>query len=150
MGKECYWSVRRWKTEISVLNKGNERVCYDLIFNSKEENKSFEDCIEKGELKYYKDILGEIFGEEFAEGNIRIESELPLLAGSRILWEKELGEAGDFLLGEDKGKGFYDGETGYLIGLSENEEFKTDLVFTEIRGMNSKVKVDFFHPMGKS
>jgi len=63
-----------------------------LIFNSKEENKSFEDCIEKGELKYYKDILGEIFGEEFAEGNIRIESELPLLAGQGFCGKRNLGK----------------------------------------------------------
>lgn len=146
-----------WKTDLMVLNPLNKNICYKLIFtyNSGKDVKSFlceARCLEGENALYYEDLIkNNCCIVENVAGNLRFEVENIPFITSRTYNDKNNGTYGQFIPSAifDDSLSLNNPENyGYILGITENERYRTNIGFTETAGSKTTLNLTFYNSLG--
>ncbi len=148
-----------WKTDVMILNPYDEKVCYDLIFVPKGEDGTSSPvcenrCLNGKKAIFYEDLLKNTCGiSDNSSGNLRISLDKLLVITSRTYNDTGNGTYGQFIpaqLGENsiRSRALRQGNSGFIIGLNENYNFRTNIGFTEVEGIKTNIKITAYNSSG--
>jgi PKD repeat protein len=97
----------------------------------------------------FDDLLGEAFGTD-GVGAVALDATLPIIIDTRTFNQTEVGTLGQSVgaITMDDTVGAGEGEV-YLVGLSQNQRFRTNLIFQETTGRNARARVELYDASGE-
>jgi len=141
-----------WKTEGSVFNPGDEAISFVIEFSPL----NGDEILHAGPFRlrpkqglYWDNIVGDLF-RAAGNGSLWLDASGPVLFQARSYNSTASGEYGQGVTGIRERLTLARGEGKvYLIGLREDDAFRTNLFFQEVDGKPVTVLVDIFDPAGK-
>ncbi len=103
--------------EIFLLKRGTDNTEADSVFVD----------LEPFETRTIEDVVLSEFGRDSLAAAFRFCGTMPLQIASRTYNQSGKGSFGQGIPGLDLGGGLGDGDHGHIIGVSENEHFRTNL-----------------------
>ncbi len=145
-----------WVTDLMVLNSSNSVANVEFIFTPSGQNGTnssyiHSETIKSNQGKFFSDILSYWYGLNNVSGSIRINSNTPIILTSRTYNDQGLsGTYGQFIPGYVEEEAISLNEKAYLVGIRQDEKFRTNIGFSEIGGKEARVKVTFYGENGSS
>jgi hypothetical protein len=137
-----------WRTDGMVLNPTESEVCHRLYYYpAGVETLCEARCLSGGAARRYTDIVGTVCGVEGdTAGGLRLHADGDILMTTRTYTEREDGGTyGQFMEAVEAGRGFWPGDTGHLIGLKQNADYRTNIGFYEIAGRETQVVLRIYN-----
>ncbi|MEJ5166709.1 MAG: hypothetical protein WHV67_06750, partial [Thermoanaerobaculia bacterium] len=138
-----------WRTDLRIFNPSDDSQEITLTFTEK--NQSFIKTIEidgKATLKY-NDVINELFQLQQNHGLLTISGNPGVISTSRIY--NTLGEAktyGQFVPSSIIHKPININQSQFILHMSSNASFRTNLGFTEVAGRPATVEVALYNSNG--
>jgi hypothetical protein len=137
-----------WKTDAVVYNPNTAPVALTYTYTSQASDGpaiTVQETLSAGWVQGHEDIVGELFHMPDSAGTIRVESDQPVQLSSRTYNDQgEKGTYGQFVDGLMEGEGIGQGAKGYLIGLQNDDPYRTNLGFAEMRGIATTVNLSIY------
>lgn len=134
-----------WITDGSIINPGDNEAGVILQFypdsNPEEPMVAGPAILPPHTTVYFKNIVQELFGLQ-ALGGLWIDSNQPIIVNTRTFNQTESGTVGQGIGGISKQDilGENDGSL-YLVGLSQNDDFRTNILLQEVTGHSLSVDI---------
>ncbi len=144
----------RWRTDGMILNPNGEETCYDLIYRPSAPSGGDivceHRCLAPDAAWSYEDIIASACGQTGASaGALRVEPDGPLKMSTRTYTERgDGGTYGQFVPAQTRGEAIGVGETGHLIVLKQNGDYRTNIGFSEITGQETEVAFRIYDGSG--
>jgi len=141
-----------WKTAAALFNPGDEEVDVVIEYSPLASSQIFYAGpfrIKPKHGRYLDNIVVGLFGVTL-NGSLWIDASGPVIFQARSYNETPTGDYGQGLTGIDPRLTVGRGEGKlYLIGLREDDRFRTNLFFQEVDGLPITVRVDVFDSTGQ-
>lgn len=136
-----------WRTDLHFYNRSSADHTVDVFLLPRDTDNSEPDMatieLEALETMTVEDVVLSEFGEGSLAAAFRICSQYPLQIASRTYNKAEKGSFGQGIPGLDSGKGIGDGGYGQIIGVSENELFRTNLGWVNMTSSSATLELSF-------
>ncbi|MCK5378356.1 MAG: LamG domain-containing protein [Acidobacteria bacterium] len=136
-----------WRTDLHFYNRSNFDNAVDIFLLPRDTDNSEPDMatidLEAFETMTVEDVVLSEFGEGSLAAAFRFCSPFPLQVASRTYNKGEKGSFGQGIPGLDSGKGIRDGSSGHIIGVSENELFRTNLGWVNMTSSPATLELKF-------
>jgi hypothetical protein len=131
----------RWRTDVSVHNRGDVDAAVTLVLHGSDESWSYSDTVQASHQAVYPDIVG-LLGAE-GKGTLEIRSDQPLASVARMYNDSGSGTFGQSVAAATSEEGLAAGEAAWLLGLRELEgAFRTNLSVTNTGANPAMVQID--------
>ncbi len=143
-----------WVTELMVLNSSNASANVEFVFTPSGQNGTnssykHSETVKTNQGKFFSDILNYWFGLNNVSGSLRINSNTPIILTSRTYNDQGTsGTYGQFIPGYKEEGAISLNEKAYLVGIRQDEKFRTNIGFSEVGGKETRVKVTFYGENG--
>jgi hypothetical protein len=143
-----------WVTDLMVLNNSSGNANVEFIFTPTGQDGTQSsyihiENIQPNKGKFFSDILSQWYGLNNVSGSIRINSNTNVLITSRTYNDQgTAGTYGQFIPAFKEEEGISLNEKAYLIGIKQNDEFRTNFGFSEISGKETRVRISFYYENG--
>lgn len=141
-----------WFTEGSILNPGTEPA--QIVARFVKESDTSAPLVRRLTLPrrtglHFQDLVGALFGTT-GLGALRLRSDNPTVVSTRTYNSSLQGTFGQSIGGIARRRTLGEGEGHvFLLGLKENLNYRTNLLFQETTGHPAAVEVRFYDPRGE-
>ncbi|RLE25606.1 MAG: hypothetical protein DRJ65_07360 [Acidobacteria bacterium] len=136
-----------WRTDLHFYNRSNFDNAVGVFLLPRDTDNSEPEMVtldlEAFETATVEDVVLSEFGEGSLAAAFRICSPFPLQVASRTYNKAEKGSFGQGIPGLDSGEGIRDGGYGHIIGVSENELFRTNLGWVNMTSSPATLEIKF-------
>lgn len=136
-----------WRSDIAIINKENKASDIDFYLYTSEKIYKFSDTIQANSSLIYKDIVS-LFNF-IGSGAMEVKADSDFILTSRIYNQTPNGTYGQFLDGYFSGQGLGEGEEGFLSQLIENQDFRTNIGFTNTGESQANITIYFYNSSGE-
>lgn len=138
-----------WRSDLIGINLGSESVQLTMSYEvSGRSPVSGSASLDPGETMNWSDVVDSLFSSD-GSGVIRVESSGPILMKARTYnLEASGGSFGQALPGLGPEDGFSEGRTGCVMGLRENEQWRSNLGLVNPGSTDSRVRIRLFDASG--
>jgi hypothetical protein len=159
VGSSVYWVAAaarasgsggsQWRTSLGIFNASGAQSTVDIAFHRTGGNTSSEMLsIPAGNQIVIDDVVG--FLGATGTGPLEVNGTTPLLVGSRTFNQSANGTFGQFLDGFEPGDGIDAGGSVWLTLLQENQDFRSNIGFTNTGSANAVVRVTLYDGDGNT
>ncbi len=131
-----------WVTEAMIHNPGTAESRSFLNFTADDTPSEVVSVgpviLQGGEAAFYDNLVEELFGVKDS-GSLRVFSTQPIMLVSRTFNDKPDGSYGQFLGAVKFSHALGVGDAAFLIGLREDDEFRSNVILQEVGGLATKV-----------
>lgn len=145
-----------WVTDLMVLNNSTGSVNLQFIYTPSGQNGSTSTYIQNETVgskkaKFFSDVLSQWFGLNNTAGSIRINTSGDVLITSRTYNDQgSAGTYGQFIPANREEDAIAINEKAYLIGIRQDELFRTNFGLSEVSGKETRVRITFYSSNGSS
>ena len=136
----------QWRSDVAVLNVGKQTAPITLRYYGSEGPLTLQEIIGPG----VQEVLGDIvdsFGVS-GSGALEVISTQPMVVSSRTYNQSSEGTYGQSHPGVHSEVALHIEESGYLLGLAENQDFRTNIGFTNLSTSEATVGLELFTGVG--
>ncbi len=140
-----------WRTDLAAFNPGSQATTLAMAFLPRDSDNSAVDCIAARTVAaeaavHFNDLLSGFFGVDEGAGGVAIYSDsgAEIVLTSRTYNQTADGTFGQSIPGRSAAEGIADGDTGVLIGLFENQAYRTNIGFLNTAATSSDVLVELY------
>ncbi len=136
----------QWRSDVAVLNTDDQTAPVTLRYHGSEGPLTLQENIGPG----VQEVLGDIvdsFGVS-GSGALEVTSTRPIVISSRTYNQSSGGTFGQSHPGVSPEAALRLSETGYLLGLTENDDFRTNIGFTNLSSSEATVRVELLTGAG--
>jgi len=134
----------KWKSNLALLNLSGQGVTADLTYRRSGGSEASSVILGDGELHEFANIAADLFGAPDSSGAVDVETDGPLVVTARTFNDSPDGTFGQFLPGLGVSAALTPGDDGYLSQLKSNDEFRTNIGFSNYGASTCNVRV-FLH-----
>jgi len=143
-----------WKTDLEIYNPEEGENCFKVYYVERGKDGTNLDackeiCLDGRKAVTIEDAIYNLCGKENTAGNIRIERDKRLFVTSRVYNQKEEGTYGQFIKGVTENEAILKDEEGFILGIKQNSNYRTNIGFTEVKGLSTKIKITFCSSEGE-
>jgi PKD repeat protein len=134
-----------WSGEAMLSNLREDPLVCWMVFTpdgpgTKTSMESGRVPLDGGETLYFENLIQDVFGVT-SGGNVRVYSDAPLTVTSRIYNTGDAGTYGQLVEAHDGKALLSPGEVGFVTGLEEDSDYRTNLFLQEASGVSAVVRV---------
>jgi Leucine-rich repeat (LRR) protein len=137
-----------WRTDLVLHNSGGEPVAASLVLLERDQDGSgstpFPLSVAAGQSLRLDDVVGDLFELVSGAGAVLVGSDLPLLVSSRTYNDAILGTYGQYIPGESMARAATIRDTAWLIQLTEDHQYRTNLGVVNPGAAPLEVSIELF------
>lgn len=137
----------QWRSDAALLNAGDETASATLRFFGEGGPMTQRENVAPGVLRVLDDVV-DAFGAS-GSGVLEISSTQPLAVSSRTYNVSTEGTFGQSYSGVNADGALHEGESGFLLGLAENSDFRTNIGFANFGGNQAFVRLQLMTGSGE-
>jgi hypothetical protein len=141
----------QWRTSLALLNPGPGTVQVDLTLVTAGASVLASVTLEGGLSAEWVDVVVDLFGQSSTartSGAVHLAADAPVLATSRTYNQTATGTYGQYLPALSTAHCLGQGETGYLMQLKDNDDFRTNVGFANLGTGSVPVRVQLHDDYG--
>ena len=133
-----------WVSEAMIFNPNSESASYNLRFTPDNQPGLSMDAgpfsLAAGEAVFWPNFIGELFDDD-RNGCVVVAADRPVMTTTRTFNDQPGGTYGQYLGAVRTSRAFGPGDVGYLIGLSETSDYRSNVLFQEVSGRAAEVEL---------
>jgi len=136
-----------WKTDLYLYNQSSSNQNINLDFYTSSSKYTSSISLGNYKLKTIEDLVSENFSqiEGDVSGSLHLNSNDGVMIVSRVYNDQgDAGTYGQYIPGWGSKNLLKTGETGFILQIASNSDFRTNIGFTEFEGKGAEVKVQIF------
>ncbi|MCU0290561.1 MAG: PKD domain-containing protein [Thermoanaerobaculaceae bacterium] len=141
-----------WVSDVVLHNPGSKAVTATLYFLDKDVDNTgalgWKVSVPAWQSLKLPDVVEDTFARSSSSGAILIGADGELVVTSRTYNDATTGTYGQYIEGYSTGRAIRTGETARLIQLSRNADYRTNIGFASVLGVNLDVKLDLYRANG--
>lgn len=135
-----------WRSDLKIFNPFQSQNIIFKLYASDGNTYEVQKSISSNSLVSYNDIISTLFSSnlENVSGSLHISSENGLFITSRTYNLVENKSYGQYIPGENEDNSIFQNETGLILHLTYNENYRCNIGFTDFAGTSAEVQVKLY------